>query len=269
MSPMLQTSVPRDRRATVHPGAGADLQAAGVVLRPGAATPARPDNDPAPSAAGHIQRPTGQPDIGWHNARERFVDLTERDIQTLCKLYPWEWIVAEEFGRNIGRAATRWIEPMWKMLLSNKALLVVLWELYQGHPNLLPAYLDTPGSLRSYVRKPLLGREGANMEIVTEDGVRTATPGPYGNEGYVYQELCPLPEFHGEHPVLGTWLCRRRIGGAGHPRDRRPDHRRLLVVRAAPDRALSPGTRRFLRPPLPAVPRPAISRRLDRPTSIS
>ena len=37
-------------------------------------------------------------DVGWHARDERFVDLDEAEIRTLCKLYPWEWIVAEPFG---------------------------------------------------------------------------------------------------------------------------------------------------------------------------
>lgn len=154
-------------------------------------------------------------DIGWHHQRARFVDLDERDIRTVCKLYPWEWIVTEEFGRNIPRAPTLWIEPIWKMLLSNKALLAVLWERYEGHPNLLPAYLGSPGPLTSYVEKPLLGREGANMRIVTPDGVHSATQGPYGREGYVYQEFCPLGDFDGEHPALGAWVVGDESAGLG------------------------------------------------------
>jgi glutathionylspermidine synthase len=151
-------------------------------------------------------------DVGWHARNERFVDLDEAEIRTLCKLYPWEWIVAEPFGRHVTRAS--WIEPIWKMLLSNKALLVVLWELYPGHPNLLPTFLGTPSSLTSYVRKPLLGREGASMSIVTPDGVQT-TPGEYGAEGFVFQELCPLPDFDGEHPVLGAWVVGDESAGLG------------------------------------------------------
>ncbi len=27
-----------------------------------------------------------------------------------------------------------WVEPLWKTLLSNKAILAVLWEMYPGHP---------------------------------------------------------------------------------------------------------------------------------------
>ena len=46
-----------------------------------------------------------------------------------------------------------WIEPVWKMMLSNKAILPVLWELFPGHPNLLPSFFDRQGG--TYVKKPL------------------------------------------------------------------------------------------------------------------
>lgn len=152
-------------------------------------------------------------DIGWHRDRRRYVDVQERDVATFCKLYPWEWIVREEFGRHLTSA--NWIEPIWKMLLSNKALLVVLWELFPNHPNLLPTYLGTPSTLTSYVRKPLLGREGASMRIVTPDGPQIVTDGEYGAEGYVFQEFRPLPEFDGEHPVLGAWVIGDESAGLG------------------------------------------------------
>ena len=56
------------------------------------------------------------------------------------KLYPWEWVLGDDFGKHVIRSLpeTTWIEPLWKTLLSNKALLAVLWEMYPGHPNLLP-----------------------------------------------------------------------------------------------------------------------------------
>ncbi|MBW8483594.1 glutathionylspermidine synthase family protein [Actinomadura parmotrematis] len=154
-------------------------------------------------------------DIGWDPARGRFVDLAEEEIRTLCKLYPWEWIVSEPFARSIPQAPTGWIEPIWKMVLSNKALLVLLWELFPGHPNLLPTYLNTPSNLTSYVQKPLLGREGASMRIVLPDGEEHRTDGEYGREGFVFQEFCPLPDFDGEHPVLGAWVVEDESAGLG------------------------------------------------------
>ncbi|GII87142.1 putative glutathionylspermidine synthase [Sphaerisporangium siamense] len=155
-------------------------------------------------------------DIGWDPASGRFLDMERRVIRTLCKLYPWEWAVADPFGPQAVRqqVSMTWIEPLWKMLLSNKALLAVLWEMYPGHPNLLPAYLDGPRDLPAHIRKPLLGREGAGMRVVTPGGVNE-TGGEYGAEGHVYQEFRALPGFDGWRPVLGAWIVGDEAAGLG------------------------------------------------------
>ena len=155
-------------------------------------------------------------EIGWDPLLERFVDLEEAPISTVVKLYPWEWVLGDPFGRHAVATLpeTLWIEPLWKMLLSNKALLAVLWEMYPGHPNLLPAYLRDPGLLTEYVRKPLLGREGANISIVAP-GLVHETGGIYGEEGFVYQLFDPLPEFDGYRPALGAWIVGDQAAGLG------------------------------------------------------
>ncbi|HEY3752782.1 MAG TPA: glutathionylspermidine synthase family protein [Pseudonocardiaceae bacterium] len=155
-------------------------------------------------------------DLGWDPLLTRFVDLAEAPMSTVVKLYPWEWIVADQFGRHAVESLpkTLWIEPLWKMLLSNKALLAILWEMHPGHPNLLPAFLDQPGMLTEYVRKPKLGREGANIQIVSP-GSETTTGGVYGQEGYVYQLFDPLPEFDGYRPALGAWIVGDESAGLG------------------------------------------------------
>jgi glutathionylspermidine synthase len=114
--------------------------------------------------AGYRARHIYMEDIGWHAAGECFVDLDGRPIEALFKLYPWEWLMREEFGKNIAGATTRFIEPIWKSVLACKGLLPILWEMYPGHPNLLPAYFE-PGKLDSYAKKPLYSREGANVEL--------------------------------------------------------------------------------------------------------
>jgi glutathionylspermidine synthase len=157
-------------------------------------------------------------DVGW-DPTGRFVDLDNRTIESMFKLYPWEWLATDKFGAHVRRA--RWIEPAWKMLLSNKALLAVMWELFPGHPNLLPAYLDGPFALAAtgYVRKPLFGREGSGVEIVTP-GFTTkveALEGAwvYGDEGYCYQAFHALPDFDGNRPVLGAWMVDGESAGLG------------------------------------------------------
>lgn len=156
--------------------------------------------------------------------RGRFTDLSDRVIHALFKLYPWEWLFAEEFAEHIPDSGCQFIEPAWKSILSNKGLMALLWEDHPGHPNLLPAYFD--GDPRAadldgrYVRKPIYSREGANIEVVLpgRSGRRTGGPlsvGPYGAEGHIVQAWHPLPRFQGRRPVCGVWLVAGEPAGLG------------------------------------------------------
>lgn len=152
-------------------------------------------------------------DIGW-DGRE-FVDVDGKPLRAVFKLYPWEWLVREPFAEHLPRSLVRWIEPPWKMIVSNKGFLAVLWELFPGHENLLAAYRHPRGP--SYARKPLLAREGANVTLV-RDGVVVAQGEDqgYGAEGYVYQDLAgPTERFGGKVPVLGSWLVQGEAAGLG------------------------------------------------------
>lgn len=160
-------------------------------------------------------------DIGWDRLSRRFVDKKLRFMRSCFKLYPWEWLTTDRFAPHVletldnggGTGSTLWIEPAWKMLLSNKALLAVLWELYPGHPNLLPAYLDGPRELAGsggYVAKPLLGREGAGV-TVHEPGAAPVVR----EEPCCYQKLAPLPDFDGNRVVLGAWVVEDEAAGLG------------------------------------------------------
>lgn len=142
-------------------------------------------------------------EIGWNGLC--FVDPEERPLSAVFKLYPWEWMIREEFARHLSQSHVLWMEPAWKMLLSNKGILPVLWKLFPGHPNLLEASFDGPGAMRSWVRKPLLGREGANI-VLHEPGAELQTSGDYGEEGFVFQQRAPLRSFDGHYPVIGSWV---------------------------------------------------------------
>jgi glutathionylspermidine synthase len=139
-----------------------------------------------------------------------FVDLDDAPIELAFKLYPWEWMFRETFGANLKGASTRWIEPPWKAILSNKGILPLLWAMFPRHPNLLPAFFDDDADAASlgtsYVRKPLYSREGANVTLVSAGSPIDTHDGPYGAEGFVRQALAPLPEFSGQYPVLGSWI---------------------------------------------------------------
>ncbi len=155
-------------------------------------------------------------DIGWDSNENQFVDLENEPIRNIFKLYPWEWMLSEAFGKHIPEDRNRalWIEPAWKMILSNKSILPVLWELYPDCPYLLPAYFEA-GRLTNYVKKPILSREGANIDLVMKEVSLQRSEGMYGAEGYIYQELFTLPNFSGHYPVIGSWVIGQEPAGMG------------------------------------------------------
>jgi glutathionylspermidine synthase len=155
-----------------------------------------------------------------------FVDLGNRPIALSFKLYPWEWMFHDAFGARLASAPTRWIEPPWKAILSNKGVLPLLWEMFPGHPNLLPAFFeDDPNAAQlgaSFVRKPLYSREGANVALMSAGVTVAEQQGPYGAEGFIRQALAPLPDFSGQYPVLGSWLVDHTSCGLSIREDENP-----------------------------------------------
>jgi glutathionylspermidine synthase len=150
--------------------------------------------------------------IGWDPARNSFVDLQGDEITHLFKLYPWEWLMREDFGAHLAQGRTQMIEPMWKAVLSCKGLLPILWGLYPDHPNLLPAYFEKD-RLRTYAKKPLYSREGANIELFSGNESVGKSDGPYGEQGFVYQGLQQLRCFDGHYPVIGSWVVNGESAG--------------------------------------------------------
>lgn len=155
----------------------------------------------------------------------KFVDLDNRPIETLFKLYPWEWMMREDFGRAIPKCGTQFIEPIWKALLSNKGLLPYLWKMAPKHPNLVPAYFqDEIGADlgASYVEKPLFSREGANIRLFERGRAVGDTEGPYGEEGFIRQQKIAIPDFGHGHVILGAWMVASQPAGMLVREDKSP-----------------------------------------------
>ncbi|MFV0409205.1 MAG: glutathionylspermidine synthase family protein [Paracoccus sp. (in: a-proteobacteria)] len=169
----------------------------------------------------------------------QFADDEDRVIGTLFKLYPWEDMLRDDFAAQLATSGTRFIEPPWKAVLSNKAILPLLWQLFPGHPNLLPAFFmddiqealngGTPArsianafaaaeaALQAgYVTKPIFSREGAGV-VIHEDGRETerAPDTSYDHHTRIVQALAPLPDFGGFYPVIGAWIVGETCVGMG------------------------------------------------------
>ncbi|MDE1178530.1 MAG: glutathionylspermidine synthase family protein [Edaphobacter sp.] len=164
-------------------------------------------------------------DLGWNESRKAFVDMDERQIFTIFKLYPWEMMLTEEFGPAALETYKdmRWIEPIWKMLFSNKGLLPILWEMYPGHELLLESHFDggRKNKLKSYVKKPLHSREGSNITMVRDGKTIASTEGPYTGPQIV-QALAPEAVFPDNlkrgakrYPVCGLWMIDQTCCGLG------------------------------------------------------
>ena len=160
-------------------------------------------------------------DIGL-GEKGQFTDLQDQVIGNLFKLYPWEFMLREMFSTKLEDAGVRWLEPAWKSIISNKALLPMLWEMFPNHPNLLAAYFseDTHPEMEKYVIKPVFSREGANVSIVENGKVVEAVEGPYGEEGTIVQAFYPLPKFGDSYTLIGSWLINDQPAGIGIREDR-------------------------------------------------
>lgn len=155
---------------------------------------------------------------------DEFIDMNDDVILNCFKLYPWEWIAEDEFGSKVPEFNTRWIEPAWKMMLSNKAILALLWEKYPECEFLVPAYINElefePKAGETWVTKPLLSREGSNVTFweCQEDGsmVKTKeTGGEYDNGSVVYQKYIEWVDYDGCYPMLGVWMVGEDAVGLG------------------------------------------------------
>lgn len=147
----------------------------------------------------------------------RFYDPSGEPIERCFKLYPWEWMVDESPEGCL--ADTVWIEPVWKLIMSNKAILSVLFKLFPDSPYVLPCHLSRPQH-GVYCKKPVYSREGHNVSVVdirdwNERPLLAETEGEYHTGAYVYQQYVEPTAYHGRYPVLGSWVVGGEPAGLG------------------------------------------------------
>jgi glutathionylspermidine synthase len=166
--------------------------------------------------AGLIPKFVAIDEIGL-DADGRFVDRHGVLVMAMFKLYPWEDMFREPFADQLMNSGSVFLEPPWKAILSNKAMLPLLWERHRGHPNLLPAFFEGDPAAAdlgsSFVRKPFFSREGADIELVEGVHREIGPKGDYGEEGHILQGLAPLSYLDGQHAVLGSWVVGTEAAG--------------------------------------------------------
>lgn len=158
--------------------------------------------------------------LGYDEDTDAFWDPSDTKIECCFKLYPWEWLMSEDPDSIKGCSCKniKWIEPIWKAAMSNKAILTVMYELFPDSPYILkckynPVALD---DFNNYCKKPIFSREGANIELY-KDGklIESSTDEGYGEEGYIYQEFVDIPKFDEKFPIIGSWIIGGEACGIG------------------------------------------------------
>jgi len=149
-------------------------------------------------------------EIGYCSDNNIFVDINNKPIEAIFKLYPWEWFKEDSFYKNIKKSTTVFIEPPWKMLLSNKLLCVKLWEMFPNHDLLLESHKSSKKCWPFYkrvLRKPMLGREGQGIYDLTFLSKKET--------GYIEQEKFDSLTFNNLTPVIGSWIIQNTACGIG------------------------------------------------------
>lgn len=155
-------------------------------------------------------------DILYSTNKLEFQNQEGQRIDTLFKLYPWEFIFNEFNFGDYEVSTTQMVEPMWKGLLSTKAILPMLWDMFKGHKNLMPAFFNEEEMLKvskSYVKKPIYSREGANIEVIRDNSIIDTADGDYGAEGHIYQEYAKMASIDNAWYVFGTWIIGDKMEG--------------------------------------------------------
>lgn len=175
-------------------------------------------------------------DLYWKNSK--IVDNEGYEVELVWKLWMWEtifinYLKCEKEGTLTKKIDgehphlcqillnddIKVIEPLWKVIPSNKAILPILWLLYPNHPNLLRSEYLLTDDLKQvpFVKKPIVGRCGHNVTLYDVNGetVIDETTGRFIDRDCIYQELFSLSNFDGYYPIIGSWIVHGLFAGFG------------------------------------------------------
>ncbi|EAL53389.1 glutathionylspermidine synthase family protein [Campylobacter upsaliensis RM3195] len=133
------------------------------------------------------------------------------------KLIPWEEIAIEEgelamlLTQIMRNQKAIILNPAYTLLFQSKGILKILWELYPNHPLLLESSYE-PLQGKDFVRKPMFGREGANISIIKDDVKLQENIGPYGNNKMIYQQYYELNSNENEYYQAGVFFAYEGCG---------------------------------------------------------
>jgi trypanothione synthetase/amidase len=180
-------------------------------------------------------------DLYWKDSK--IIDIDGYEVKVVWKTWMWESVFSdylenennEKFNKKIDNEHPclseiclneniKILEPLWKVIPSNKAILPVLWSMFPNHPHLLRSEwtLTNDSKEGGYVKKPIVGRCGHNVTLYDDgDSVLDETKGKFIDRNSIYQKLFPLPKRDGYYAIFGSWIIHGLFAGFGIREDKK------------------------------------------------
>lgn len=151
-------------------------------------------------------------DFLWDHDARQFSREDARRIHAIFKIYPWEWMFASSHGL-LQAPEFYALEPPWKYLLSNKAMLALLWKLFPDHPNLLPTYFIPEAFTTPVMKKACCSRNSESVFYCQDPN----TTQDYGSplDRFIYQGVCQTKTFDQHFPIFGMFMVDSNAAGLG------------------------------------------------------
>ncbi|KRX10781.1 Pre-ATP-grasp domain [Pseudocohnilembus persalinus] len=150
-------------------------------------------------------------------ASKNVVDTNKKSL--IWKLYPYEWLTQESsnyyFEAKKENPNIHILEPAWKLIMANKAILPIMWSLFPNNQYLLPSYftVDTT-NYKNMISKRVFGREALSYFIIegAEAGDIYENSKKYDENGEEIVEKHPISTTFGR-PIFQKYFKSSRFKG--------------------------------------------------------
>lgn len=86
-------------------------------------------------------------DLSWNDKENIWVDYKDNLVTNISKNFSWDIIMSQRINKDFIIHSNEnnldvIVEPSWKTIMNNRAILPALWELHPENPTLSQAYID-------------------------------------------------------------------------------------------------------------------------------
>jgi glutathionylspermidine synthase len=147
---------------------------------------------------------------------------TGEEVDLVYKTHPWFNIFSKlknkdckcgNFYKFCLNKSSKIVEPMWKTVMGNKALLPFIYEMNKNNPYLIPSSynINDPcfGDDEFVMEKGLVGRGSMMTKVVQRDKIKSTNP----NYKVIYQKIFKGNRIKDNYYIMGSWIVGEKYSG--------------------------------------------------------